>query len=65
VEEKARDWEEEEGKGQLVNQAPLIEELRKTSYTKAMLQKRLLDAIRHGWKSTGKKAVRRVARPGR
>jgi hypothetical protein len=29
VEEKARDWEEEEGKGQLVNQAPLIEELRK------------------------------------
>jgi hypothetical protein len=38
---------------------------KKTSYTKAMLQKRLLNAVRHGWKPTGKKAKRRVARPGK
>ena len=38
---------------------------KKTTYKKAMLQKRLLDAVRHGWKPTRRKTKRRVARPGR
>lgn len=38
---------------------------KKTSYTKAMLQKRLLNAVRHGWKPAGKKAQKKVARPRR